>query len=74
MANISIKNYTKSNTPKLAQKIGDILLACGAAGAAIVAIPTLLPVVLPASLITAAGWLVGIGTAGKFFTKFLGEK
>ena len=66
-------NYTKGNTPAWAQKIGDISLACGAVGAAILAIPMAAPVVLPVTIISAAGWLLGLGTIGKALMKCFGN-
>ena len=69
---LNLKNYTKDNTPKWAQKVGDISLACGVAGAAIIALPATLPIVLPAALLTAAGWLLGVGTIGKAIMKCFG--
>lgn len=71
--NFGLKNYSKQNTPSWAQKAGDISLACGVAGAAIIALPATLPIVLPAALLTAAGWLLGIGTIGKAMMKLFGE-
>jgi len=71
--NFGLKNYSKNNTPAWAQKVGDISLACGVAGAALIAIPATLPIVLPAALITAASWLLGIGTVGKAIMKLFGE-
>ena len=74
MANIkfNLKNYSKNNTPSLAQKIGDISLAVGAIGTAILAIPMATPVILPATLISVAGWLMGVGTIGKTVSKCFG--
>jgi hypothetical protein len=71
--NFGLKNYSKNNTPEWAQKVGDISLACGVAGAALIAIPATLPIVLPAAIITAASWLLGIGTVGKAIMKLFGE-
>lgn len=70
---LNLNNYTKNNTPKWAQKVGDISLACGVAGAAIIALPVTFPIVLPAALITAAGWLLGVGTIGKAVMKCFGK-
>lgn len=73
MENFKLKNYAKQNTPAWAQKVGDISLACGAVGAAILAIPMAAPVVLPVALVSAAGWLLGVGTIGKALMKCFGE-
>jgi hypothetical protein len=73
MENFNITNYAKQNTPAWAQKVGDISLACGAVGAAILAIPMAAPIVLPVALISAAGWLLGVGTIGKALMKCFGE-
>lgn len=69
MANFHPKNYNKKNTPETAQKIGDILLMAGAIGGVIVAAP----IALPASVITAGGYLLTIGAIGKVLTKFFGH-
>lgn len=74
MENFNLKNYAKQNSPDWAQKAGDISLACGAIGAAILALPMAAPVVLPVALATAAGWLLGIGTIGKAVMKCFGIK
>lgn len=63
------KNYGKNNTPAHIQKIGDILLLAGAIGGAIVAAP----VTLPASIVTAAGYMLTVGAIGKVVTKFFGH-
>lgn len=73
MENFKLTNYAKQNTPAWAQKVGDISLACGAVGAAILAIPMAAPVVLPVALVSAAGWLLGVGTIGKALMKCFGE-
>lgn len=73
MENFKFTNYAKQNTPAWAQKVGDISLACGAVGAAILAIPMAAPIVLPVALISAAGWLLGVGTIGKALMKCFGE-
>ena len=73
MEKFNLTNYGKQNTPAWAQKVGDISLACGAVGAAILAIPMAAPVVLPVALISAAGWLLGVGTIGKALMKCFGE-
>ena len=69
----NLSNYAKQNTPAWAQKVGDISLACGAVGAAILAIPMAAPIVLPVALVSAAGWLLGVGTIGKALMKCFGE-
>ena len=73
MENFKLINYAKQNTPAWAQKVGDISLACGAVGAAILAIPMAAPIVLPVALVSAAGWLLGVGTIGKAIMKCFGE-
>ncbi|CAB4219946.1 hypothetical protein UFOVP1624_27 [uncultured Caudovirales phage] len=73
MEKFNLSNYAKQNTPAWAQKIGDISLACGAVGAAILAIPMAAPIVLPVALVSAAGWLLGVGTIGKAIMKCYGE-
>jgi hypothetical protein len=73
MENFKLTNYAKQNTPAWAQKVGDISLACGAVGAAILAIPMAAPIVLPVALVSAAGWLLGVGTIGKALMKCFGE-
>jgi hypothetical protein len=73
MENFKLINYAKQNTPAWAQKVGDISLACGAVGAAILAIPMAAPIVLPVALVSAAGWLLGVGTIGKALMKCFGE-
>lgn len=69
MANFHPKNYTKNNTPKHIQKIGDYLLLAGAIGGAIIATP----ITLPVAVTTVAGYLLTIGAIGKAITKLFGE-
>jgi hypothetical protein len=74
MENFNLTNYAKQNSPDWAQKVGDISLACGAIGAAILALPMAAPVVLPVALVSVAGWLLGVGTIGKAGMKCVGIK
>lgn len=69
MANFHPKNYTKNNTPKHIQKIGDYLLLAGAIGGALIAAP----ITLPVAVTTVAGYLLTIGAIGKAITKLFGE-
>jgi hypothetical protein len=55
---MSLKERWQSKTPKFWKKVQRIGLALGVIGATIVAAP----VVLPASLVTAAGYMVAAGT------------
>jgi hypothetical protein len=55
---MSLKERWQSNTPKFWKKVQRIGVALGVIGATIVAAP----VVLPASLVTAAGYMVAAGT------------
>lgn len=66
-------NFDKSNTPDLANKIGNIGLRIGVIGGAIVAASATLPVALPAVVITAATYAVSIGAITKAITKCFGE-
>lgn len=68
MANFHPKNYSKNNTPKHIQKIGDIMLLAGAIGGVLVAAP----ITLPVAVTTAAGYLLLAGSIGKVITKFFG--
>lgn len=70
MANFHPKNYTKNNTPKHLQKIGDYLLLAGAIGGAIIATP----ITLPVAVTTVAGYMLTIGAIGKVITKFFSEQ
>jgi hypothetical protein len=55
---MSLKERWQSKTPKFWKKVQRIGIALGVIGATIVAAP----VVLPASLVTAAGYMVAAGT------------
>ena len=55
---MSLKERWQSKTPKFWKKVQRIGVALGVIGATIVAAP----VVLPASLVTAAGYMVAAGT------------
>lgn len=55
---MSLKERWQSKTPKFWKKVQRIGVAIGVIGATIVAAP----VVLPASLVTAAGYMVAAGT------------
>jgi hypothetical protein len=55
---MSLKERWQSKTPTFWKKVQRIGVACGVIGATIVA----LPVALPASLVTAAGYMVAAGT------------
>jgi hypothetical protein len=55
---MSLKERWQSKTPKFWKKVQRIGVALGMIGATIVAAP----VVLPASLVTAAGYMVAAGT------------
>jgi hypothetical protein len=55
---MSLKERWKSKTPKFWKKVQRIGVALGVIGATIVAAP----VVLPASLVTAAGYMIAAGT------------
>lgn len=55
---MSLKERWQSKTPKFWKKVQRIGVALGVVGATIVAAP----VVLPASLVTAAGYMVAAGT------------
>jgi cytochrome bd-type quinol oxidase subunit 1 len=55
---MSLKERWQSKTPKFWQKVQKIGIALGVIGGTIVA----LPVALPASLVTAAGYMVAAGT------------
>jgi uncharacterized protein involved in cysteine biosynthesis len=72
MTNFHPRNYKKNNSPKWAQKIGDLSLTAGVIGAAILSIPTIAPIVLPVAVTSLAGWLLGIGTIGKAAMKCFG--
>ena len=67
--NFSHKNYGKQNTPDVAQKVGDILLAVGSVGAGILLIPA-----APAALVTAATYMSIAGLLGKAITKCFGKQ
>jgi hypothetical protein len=55
---MSLKERWQSKTPKFWKKVQRIGVALGVIGATIVAAP----VVLPASLVTAAGYMIAAGT------------
>jgi hypothetical protein len=55
---MSLKERWQSKTPKFWKKVQKIGIALGVIGATIVTAP----VVLPASLVTAAGYMVAAGT------------
>ena len=81
----ALNNFGKQNTPKLVQKIGDVLLLAGTVGLGIVGLPATLAVagaeagvalniVLPTGVMLAGKGLVAAGVIGKLFTKFFGTK
>jgi hypothetical protein len=81
----SLNNFGKQNTPKLVQKIGDVLLLAGTIGLGIVGLPATMAVAgaeagialniaLPTGVMVAGKGLVAAGVIGKLFTKFFGTK
>lgn len=69
----SPRNFTKSNTPSWAQKVGDVMLTLGVIGTCIITLPATVPgIVLPSIVLSAGGWLMGVGTIGKALSKFWG--
>lgn len=77
---LSIKNFSKQNTPELAQKIGNYCLIIAAAGTAIVGLPATLEAsgitgfVLPPFILIIGKAFIAIGVFSKIFVKMFGTE
>lgn len=67
-AKFKVSNFSKNNTPKWMQKLGDALLLIGVIGAALVVAPVSTPL-----LVTVGAWAAFAGVIGKVLTKCSGE-
>ena len=66
---LSLSNFTKNNTPKALQLVGDILLTLSFLGGVVALAPLSAPV-----LATIGAWAAFAGAAGKLLTKFTGTE
>ena len=65
-------NFGKQNTPPVVNAIGNAALTLGAVGAAVLTLPAT-GIILPAAILTYAGYCVTAGTIVKTFTKCFGH-
>jgi len=63
----NVSHFSTQNTPPFIEKLGNILLLIGSAGAIVATLPLSAPVVTTVSAIIAAA-----GAVGKIITKFFG--
>lgn len=64
----NIKARLASPSPKIFKTIGNILVAIGSAGGAVLAVAIASPALIPASIITTAVACVAVGGIGRFIT------
>jgi len=64
---VATSNFSKQNTPKAIETIGNVLLLVGAAGATVALLPVSAPLVA-----TIGAYCAFAGALGKLITKFFG--
>lgn len=64
----NVKARLKAPSPKIFKTIGNILVAIGSAGGAVLAVAIASPALIPATIITTAVACVAVGGIGRFIT------